>query len=301
MYDEDSFFLEIWQKIDRHNRFENLLWLQNRMLQKVVCIPKGLHEGHSVQGILIDAAHETLGHLGPRKMLEYIQCWFWWPTITEDIDVYCKSCGHCQITKVLREKPTGWLHMMPIPERPWQSVSMDFAGLFVEVGGYDYILLIICQFTGMVHLIPMNTRISAKDMAQIYTKEVVHLHGIPETVVSDQDTKFNLEFWKELSKVLGQQLLMSAAYHPQTDGTSERTIQTMSQILRAVVNNYQHNWVDQLPMVEFTMNSAVNSSTGYAPFEANYGWMPRLIQGMTDKPSYEGIQQFIENIQDVLN
>jgi len=171
----------------------------------------------------------------------------------------------------------------------WQLVGMDFASPFVEVAGYDYILLIICQFTRMVHLIPMNTRISARDVAQIYAKEVVRLHGIPETVVSDQDTKFNLEFWKELSKALGQRLLMSTAYHPQTDGTSECTIQTMSQILRAVVNDYQHNWVDQLPMVEFTMNSAVNSSTGYAPFEANYGWMPQLIQGMMDEPSYKGI------------
>ena len=135
----------------------------------------------------------------------------------------------------------------------------------------------------------MNTRISTKDVARIYIKEVVRLHGIPETVVSDRDTKFTSEFWKELSKILGQQLLMSTAYHPQTDSVSECAIQTMSQVLRAVVDDYQANWVEQLPMVEFTMNSAVNSSTGFAPFKANYGWMPQLIQGLTDEPGHEGI------------
>ena len=94
---------------------------------------------------------------------------------------------------------------------------------------------------------------------------------------------------------------MLTAYHPQTDGASERAIQTMSQVLRAVVDDYQVNWVEQLPMVEFVMNSAVNSSTGYAPFEANYGWMPRLFQGLDNEPSYKGIRVFIENIKDVLD
>ena len=178
---------------------------------------------------------------------------------------------------------------------------MDFAGPFVEIEGLNYILLVICRLTGMVHLIPTKTTVSAKEVATIYVKEIVRLHGVPDTVVSDRDTKFNSEFWRELSKALGQKLLMSTAYHPQTDGSSERGIQTMSQILRSVVNDYQDNWLHQLPMVEFAMNSAVSSSTGYAPFEANYGWLPRLIQGFGDESQHEGINQFIESIKDTLD
>ena len=304
LYDEDQFFSQIWKNPDRHGRFEkkrDLLWTKNRVLQSVVCVPKGLHNGLSVRGIIIDASHETIGHMGYCKMLEYTRRWFWWPTMSEDIDSFCKSCGRCQVTKVSREKPAGWLHTMPIPDRPWQSVGMDFTGPFVEVEGYNYIFLVICRLTGMVHLIPTKTTISAKDVAKIYIKEIVRLHGVPESVVSDRDTKFNSEFWRELSRSLGQKLLMSTAYHPQTDGASERGIQTMSQILRAVVDDYQTNWVEQLPMVEFAMNSAVNSSTGHAPFEANYGWLPRLIQGMEYTPSQEGVNQIIENIKDVLD
>jgi len=96
---------------------------------------------------------------------------------------------------------------------------MDFTGSFNEMGGYDYILLVICRLTGMVHLIPTNTKILAKDIAKIYVKEIVRLHGIPESIVSDRDTKFRSEFWRELSSSLRQRLLMSTAYHPQTDGS----------------------------------------------------------------------------------
>ena len=303
-YREDRFFTDIWEKPERHNRFEkkeDLLWTRNRIQQRVICVPKGMHNGYNIRGIVIDASHETLGHLGYRKTLEYIRRWFWWPTIAEDVDSFCKSCGRCQVTKNTRQKPAGWLHTMPIPSRPWESVGMDFTGPFVEVEGYDYILLIICRLTGMVHLVPTNTRVSTKDVAKIYIKEIVRLHGIPESIVSDRDTKFKSEFWRELSKALGQRLLMSTAYHPQTDGSSERGIQTMSQILRAVVDDYQTNWVAQLPLVEFAMNSSVSESTGYAPFESNYGWLPRLMQGMGEEPSHAGIAQIIENIKDVLD
>jgi transposase InsO family protein len=303
-YPEDRFFKDAWKNPERHSRFEksgDLLWTTNRLQARVICVPQGTHNSRSVRGIVIDASHETIGHMGYRKTLEYIRRWFWWPSVVEDIDSFCKSCGRCQVIKASRQKPAGWLHTMPIPSRPWQSVGMDFTGPFVEIEGHNYILLVICRFTGMVHLIPTNTRISAGDVARIYIKEIVRLHGVPESIVSDRDSKFNSEFWREISSSLGQRLLMSTAYHPQTDGSSERGIQTMSQILRAVVNDYQTNWVDQLPMVEFAMNSSISSSTGYAPFESNYGWLPRLIQGVGTEPPHGGVAQIIENIKDVFD
>jgi transposase InsO family protein len=122
-------------------------------------------------------------------------------------------------------------YTMQIPSRPWESIGMDFTGPFVEVRGFNYILLVICRMTGIVHLIPTQTDATAKQVATLYVKEVVRLHGIPESIVSDRDSKFTSQFWNELSKVLGQRLLMSTAYHPQTNGSSERAIQTMSQVL----------------------------------------------------------------------
>ena len=131
----------------------------------------------------------------------------------------------------------------------------------------------------MVHLIPTPTDAMARDIAELYVKEIVRLHGLPESIVSDRDVKFTSIFWTELSKLLGQRLLMPSSYHPQMDGSLEQAIQMMSQAMCTLVNDYQSNWPDQLPLVEFTMNSAISESTGYAPFELNYGWMPRLIGG----------------------
>jgi hypothetical protein len=195
----------------------------------------------------------------------------------------------------------GWLHTMPLPVRPWESIGMDFAGPFIEVEGYDYILLVICRMTGMVHLILMRTDATAKQIAALYVKEVVRLHGIPETIVSDRDTKFTSQFWNELSKTLGQRLLMSMAYHPQTDGSLERAIQTMVQVLRSVINDCQTNWVEQLPLVEFAMNSVNNESTGFGPFKTNYGWMPRIIRGVSFELERPGIKQFIQEITNTLD
>ncbi|KAF8697707.1 hypothetical protein AX14_001296 [Amanita brunnescens Koide BX004] len=281
-YPNDHFFSKIWGSPEhflRYSKHKDLIWTNNRTNDKVVCMPKGLINGKSIRGVILDACHQTVGHSGLNRMATYIKQWFWWPTLTEDIEDFCKSCGKCQTTKTPHKKPPGWLHTMPIPSRPWESIGMDFTGPFIEVNGYDYILLVVCRMTGMVHLIPTQTDASAKHIAKTYIKEVIRLHSILESIVSDRDTKFTSQFWCELSKTLGQKLLMSFTYQPQTDGSSERAIQTMSQMLHSVVNDYQMNWVEQLPLVEFAMNSTLNTSTGFVPFEVNYGWMPRIIHG----------------------
>jgi hypothetical protein len=205
------------------------------------------------------------------------------------------------MTKMPQKKMPGWPHTMPIPSRPWESIGMDFTGPFVEVGGFNYILLIICRMTGMVHLIPTRTDATAKQVATLYVKEVVRLHGIPESIVSDRDSKFTSQFWNELSKVLGQRLLMSTAYHPQTDDSSERAIQTMSQVLRSVIDDCQSNWVKQLPLVEFVMNSTSSKAMGFAPFEVNYGWMPRIICGVDFNMPRPVVKQFVQDIANMLD
>ena len=230
-YRNDRFFAKIWshpERVRKFSRHKELLWTNDRAGNRVVCVPGGLLQGKSIRAIIIDACHQTVGHSGNSRTAKYVRRWFWWPTLADDVEEFCKSCGKCQTTKTPRQKTPGWLHTMPLPSRPWESIGMDFTGPFVEVEGYDYILLVICRMTGMVHLIPTRTDATAKQVAEAYVKEVVRLHGIPESIVSDRDTKFTSQFWNELSKILGQKLLMSSSYHPQTDGSSERAIQTMS-------------------------------------------------------------------------
>lgn len=117
----------------------------------------------------------------------------------------------------------------------------------------------------------------ASELSWIYLKEIVQLHSLPSSIVSDRDTKFTSIWWKELHKLLGTKLLMSTSFHPQTDGQTERMNRNLGQIFRATVSHDQRNWVDKVPLTEFTINSSISATTGYAPFKLNGGYMPSMI------------------------
>lgn len=139
----------------------------------------------------------------------------------------------------------------------------------------------------------MNTTARATEIAWVFLKDIVQLHSLPETIVSDRDPKFVLKFWCELHRLMGVRLLMSTAYHPQTDAMGERAIKGVTQILHRVVAHDQTDWVDRLPMTEFAVNSSVNDSTGFAPFELTYGAMPRIFHRVGDTPFFR-VRSFAE-------
>ena len=146
----------------------------------------------------------------------------------------------------------------------------------------------------MVHLIPVNTTIKASELASLYIKEVVRLHGLPDSIVSDRDTKFTSIFWREIHRILGTKLLMSTAFHPETDGASERVNRSIGQVLRTLIRPDQTDWVEKLAITEFAINSNISSSTGFTPFKLNYGYMPSLIGGiMPFEKAKPGIRRFV--------
>ena len=153
---------------------------------------------------------------------------------------------------------------------------MDFIGLFPESDEHDYLWVMLCQLTSMVHLVPVKTTIRALQLAWLFIKEIVHLHGLPEMIVSDRDTKFTSQFLGETHRLLRVRLLMSTPFHPQTDGASECSIRTIAQILCSMISPDQRDWAEKVPMVEFAINLSVSGSTGFAPFELTYGYMPRM-------------------------
>ena len=138
-----------------------------------------------------------------------------------DIELFCSLCALCQTTKDSTQKPVRLLHSLPIPDRPWQLVRLDFMGPLPKSKGYDYLLVIIDRFTSQVHLLPTTTRATAKAVAWLFFMEIVRLHGMPESIVSDRDPKFTSKFWKELHQLMGTKLLMSTSFHPQMDGATE--------------------------------------------------------------------------------
>ncbi|GJY54286.1 putative reverse transcriptase domain-containing protein [Tanacetum coccineum] len=157
-------------------------------------------------------------------------------------------------------------------EWKWEKVTMDFvSGLPRTPSGYDSIWVIVDRLTKSAHFLPMKKTDGIEKLAQLYLKEIVCRHGVPVSVISDRDSLFTSRFWVSLQKALGTQLDLSTAYHPETDGQSERTIQTLEDMLRACVIDFGSSWDRHLPLVEFSYNNSYHASIKAAPFEALYG------------------------------
>ena len=135
-------------------------------------------------------------------------------------------------------------------------------------------------------------RVTAKEVAWLFLKEVMRLHRVPKSIVSDCNTKFTSTFWDELHKLMGTKLLMSTVFHPQTDGTTEQANRSIGQILRMIINDDQKHWADRCPMVEFALNSSVNTTTGFTLFELNQGYMPQIGMLMLFDTTFKGVKQF---------
>ena len=161
-------------------------------------------------------------------------------------------------------------------------------GPLPKSNNFDYLLVIIDQLTSQVHLVPTATTVTTRGILWLILKEVMRLHGIPESIVSDRDAKFTSIFWKELHRLMGSKLLMSTAFHPQTDGALEQANRSIAQILQTIAANNQKDWSSKCPMVEFVINSSVNATTGYTPFKLNYGYMLQSGKHIATDTTFKG-------------
>ena len=305
-YGEDPLFAKIKENPEQFNRFrwqEGLLYMDRTEGLPVLCIPRAMHNSRKLTELIIDQAHHTIGHAGNERTSKYIHKFYWWSTLSKDVAKYCSTCGTCQAVKPSTQRPMGLLHPLPIPSRPWESIGMDFIGpLPPSPEGYNFIWVVIDRLTSMVHLVALKTSATATEVAERYLKEIVRLHGIASSIVSDRDPRFTSVFWTEVHRLLGTKLMMSTSFHPQTDGATERMNRVVNSILRAVIRPDQSDWCEKLPMVEFAINSAENKSTGHAPFELNYGYLPTL-RGLIDRVPAAfkpGVRHYAEKAQSYL-
>ncbi|KAL6956543.1 hypothetical protein U1Q18_052838 [Sarracenia purpurea var. burkii] len=206
------------------------------------------------------------------KMYQDLRKTFWWMGMKRDVAEYISKCLQCQQIKAERRKPAGLLQPLPIPEWKWENITMDFViGLPRTHKGNNSVWVVVDRLTKTAHFLPVKNTYTIDQLAKIYLREIVRLHGVPATIVSDRDPKFVSRFWSSFQKAMGTELLLSTAFHPQTDGQSERTIQTMEDMLRACAMDFQGSWEDHLPLIEFGYNNSFQASIGMAPFEALYG------------------------------
>jgi hypothetical protein len=246
------------------------LWWHNAQ----VVVP----DSEAVRDAIIEELHDVpaAGHMGITKTLKAVSRLYWWPTLKEDVTAWVRSCDACQRNKSSR-LTKGLLVPLTIPQRAWDSVGMDLiTQLPVSQSGHDAIVVFVDRLTKMVHFTPTQTTVSAEQLAKLFVREVWRLHGLPKEIVSDRDPRFTSAFWQEVLRLVGTKQSMSTAFHPQSDGQTERVNSILEGMLRHYVSEDQTDWDQCLDAAEFAVNNAWQESVRATPFELNYGQQPNM-------------------------
>ena len=241
--------------------------------------------------------NKTSGHFGNMKTIDLIERNYYWPNLRQDVKLYIKTCLTCQQIKPSNKKKQGLLQPLPIPQKKWHSVSMDFiVQLPKSKNGFDAIMVVCDRLSKGAVFTPMYTTNTAPEVAKLYFENVCRRYGFPKSIVSDRDSKFTSNFWKSLWSLFDTRLDMSTAFHPQTDGQTERTNRTLEQILRAFTNEEQDNWDILLPYIEISFNNSIQTSTGYSPFYVNHGQHMLLPNALIEEVEIENNNQTVEEM-----
>ena len=219
--------------------------------------------------------HPFSGHVGRDRTAEIIRRDFWWPGIYEDTAKYVDSCEMCSRNKSTNRKKAGLLSPLPIPGRPWESIGMDFISHLPKTkAGNTAIYVVIDRLTKLVHIAATTDTSTATDVATLFLDMVFKHHGLPRNIVSDRGVKFTSSFWTSLCTQVGIQLKMSTAYHPETDGQTERLNMVIVDMIRHYISPIHDDWDEHLTAVEFAVNNAYQQSIGSTPFRLTYGQNP---------------------------
>jgi len=214
--------------------------------------------------------------------------------MNERIIHFVSSCPECQQYKASRHQPYGLSSPLELPYAPWQSIAMDFITELPTSEGCDQLWVIIDRFTKMAHFLPLRKDGKmAADLAITFEREVWKHHGLPTDIISDRDSRFTSEVSKEFLRLSDIRSRMSTAFHPQTDGQTERLNQTIKTYLRAFLSRKQDDWVRLLPMAEFAYNNSTTMGNGMSPFYANYGFHLAAINPVTTEPLNPARQLYV--------
>jgi len=279
-----------------HKNADGLIFFNDTSGRHCLCIPT------TMQQDIIDEIHGTVtgtAHGGFERTYGRIANGFYWPKMVKDIRQFVSTCIICQKIKHARHLPYGLLQPIPIPQQPFEVVTMDFIGELPKSLGFDAIFVLICKLTKYAFFIPCNVTLTEKKAAQLFFDKIVTHVGLPKQIISDRDTRWRNIFWKEVCEAMGSKRALTTAYHPQADGQTEILNQTIEVAIRAFINLNKDNWAPLLPYLAFAYNNTPHTATKFTPSYLLYGFHPRApINLLTNESSIERPNQYEFNAPD---
>ena len=250
---------------------------------------------------IIRLHHDVLaaGHGGRWKTVELVTRNYWWPGVTRDVRRYVEGCDLCQRMKNRTEEPAGKLKLCEVPQKTWSHLTIDFITKLPVVAGKDAVLVVCDRLSKMTHFVATTEGTSAEGLVRLFRDNVWKLHRLPESVVSDRGPQFAAELTRELNRMLEIKTKLSMAFHPQTDGQTERMNQELEQYLRFFIEHRQKDWPEWLVTVEFAINNKVHMAIKVSPFMANYSKELRMGGNIRRKGKVESTTEFVERMKKV--
>ncbi|KAJ3690878.1 hypothetical protein LUZ61_020042 [Rhynchospora tenuis] len=273
-YVQDQWIQGLKTKIEKGEDENNKLTVHQELVRYKNRLCVGATSGWRNQ--LIKEVHDSHvgGHSGILSTYKRLKSMFYWPGMKDDVYQYVRNCENCQITKGEHVKTPGLLQPLPIPHEAWSSISMDFIVGLPKSDGKEVIWVVVDRLTKYAHFVSLSHSYNAASVAQAFIENIYKLHGLPSSIVSDRDPVFTSLFWKELMEKLGVKLNMGTAYHPQTDGQTERVNQCIEGYLRSMACTQPKKWNRWIPLAEWWYNTNYHCSIKTSPFQALYGYVP---------------------------
>ena len=238
-------------------------------------------------------------HPGRDATLFNIRKNYYWPYLYQEVEEWIRNCDVCQRMKIRPKKPHGFLKPIDVNPGLWEVVTSDLVTGLPPCKGFDAIWTATDKGGKMKHIAPTTSSLDSEGLYHLYLNHVWKLHGTSKKLITDRGPQFASRFAADTNKNLGIEMALSTAYHPQTDGQSERTNQEVEQALRTVVSFHQDDWVDWLPVIEFALNNRYHKSLGTTPFYANYGYHPQIGSLPRITTPIDSVEAFVSHLQQV--
>ncbi|GBG59494.1 hypothetical protein CBR_g38519 [Chara braunii] len=279
-YREDPFMFEIIRRLEAKDKvtsaeFElvNGLLFLDKAGNKCLCVPNS----ESLRSLFLGECHDATGHFGYKKTAANLLQRFWWPTMMRDAQLYVETCQVCQRDKPRTQAPLGLLKPLPIPERPGESLSMDFMDTLVTTkSGMRHIFVIVDRFSKYARLVAMPETARAEYVIKMFKENWVRDFGLPKSIISDRDVRFTSELWKAAAAEQETQLQMTSGNHPEANGQAEQLNRAVEHLLRHYIKPNQVDWDEKLALIASLYNNAVHSTTGVSPNSLLLTFKPRL-------------------------